>query len=113
MKHLDGRQPQLRLDAACGQPPVLFDLGPVAGVMIADYFIVRRCTLSVDDLYRRDGTYEYSGGINPKAIIALVLGVAIALIGLVVPSLRWLYDYAWFVGFFTAGGIYTLMVKSS
>jgi NCS1 family nucleobase:cation symporter-1 len=86
-------------------------LGPVAGVMIADYFIVRREKLVVDDLYRRGGEYEYSNGFNYKAIVALVCGVAIALIGLAVPSLRWLYDYAWFVGFFTAGGVYTALMR--
>ena len=86
-------------------------LGPVAGVMIADYFIVRRENLVVDDLYRRGGEYEYSNGFNYKAIVALVCGVAIALIGLAVPDLRWLYDYAWFVGFFTAGAVYTALMR--
>ena len=41
---------------------------------------------------------------NPRAIVALVAGVFVALIGLAVPPLRFLYDYAWFVGFFVAGG---------
>jgi nucleobase:cation symporter-1, NCS1 family len=81
-------------------------LGPVAGVMIADYFIVRHMNLNLPDLYRRGGTYEYSRGFNYRAITALALGIAVALIGLAVPSLRWLYDYAWFVGFFTAGAAY-------
>jgi len=86
-------------------------LGPVAGVMIADYFIVRRENLVVDDLYRRGGDYEYSGGFNYRAIVALVCGVAIALIGLAVPGLRWLYDYAWFVGFFMAGAVYVTLMR--
>lgn len=81
-------------------------LGPVAGVLIADYFLVRRMRLSVLDLYRRGGIYEYSGGYNLKALAALALGVGTALIGLVVPPLRFLYDYAWFVGFFVALGVY-------
>jgi len=88
-------------------------LGPVAGVMIADYFIVRRENLVIDDLYRRGGEYEYSNGFNYKAIVALVCGVAIALIGLAVPGLRWLYDYAWFVGFFAAGAVYTAFMQRS
>ena len=74
-------------------------LGPVAGIMIADYFIVRRRHLEVDDLYRRGGIYEYRNGVNPRAIVSLGLGIAVALLGLVVPPVRWLYDYAWFVGF--------------
>jgi nucleobase:cation symporter-1, NCS1 family len=86
-------------------------LGPVAGVMIADYFIVRRENLIVDDLYRRGGAYEYSGGFNYRAIASLALGVSVALIGLAVPALRWLYDYAWFVGFFTAGAVYAGLMR--
>jgi NCS1 family nucleobase:cation symporter-1 len=74
-------------------------LGPIAGVMIADYFLVRGRKLNVDDLYCRGGEYEYSRGYNPRALVSLALGVAAALLGLVVPSVRVLYDYAWFVGF--------------
>ena len=74
-------------------------LGPVAGIMICDYFIVRRRVLALDDLYLRDGQYEYSGGFNWNAIIALVAGAGIALIGLLISWLRVLYDYSWFVGF--------------
>jgi NCS1 family nucleobase:cation symporter-1 len=88
-------------------------LGPVAGVMIADYFIVRHLTLRVPDLYRRNGEYEYSNGFNYRAVGALALGIAVALIGLAVPALRWLYDYAWFVGFFTAGALYVVFMKSA
>ncbi len=85
-------------------------LGPVAGVMIADYFIVRGRVLNVDDLYRRSGEYEYKGGVNPRAIISLVLGVAVALIGLAIPAMRWLYDYAWFVGFGVSAAAYAVLM---
>jgi NCS1 family nucleobase:cation symporter-1 len=88
-------------------------LGPVAGIMIADYFLLRRTQLDTDSLYRHDGIYEYAGGINIRAIIALVAGVVVALIGLVVPSLRFLYDYAWFAGFFIAGGVYLALMKTA
>src|ERR1041385_7112011 len=43
-------------------------LGPVAGIMIADYFVVRRGVLNVNDLYKRHGIYEYSHGINWLAV---------------------------------------------
>jgi len=86
-------------------------LGPVAGVIIADYFVVRRCKLLVEDLYLRGGIYEYSAGFHWRAIGALAAGVAVALIGLLVPALRWLYDYAWFVGFFTAGVLYAALMR--
>ena len=88
-------------------------LGPVAGIMVADYFLVRRTQLDMPALYRRDGAYEYCGGINPVAILALVLGVVAALIGRVVPSLAFLYDYAWFLGFFVSGGLYALLMRRS
>jgi nucleobase:cation symporter-1, NCS1 family len=85
-------------------------LGPIAGIMIADYFLVRKCELDVDALYHSEGKYSYTRGVNWNAIIALAAGIAVALIGLVVPSLRWLYDYAWFVGFFVAGALYRLLM---
>src|SRR5881396_655789 len=74
-------------------------LGPVAGIMICDYFLIRRKCLLVDDLYLRGGEYEYSAGFNWRAIAALCIGSGIALIGLVIPAARFLYDYSWFVGF--------------
>jgi len=85
-------------------------LGPVAGVMIADYFIVRHRELNVDDLYRRGGEYEYSNGVNPRALVSLGLGVAMALLGLAIPGMRWLYDYAWFVGFGVSAATYVLLM---
>jgi NCS1 family nucleobase:cation symporter-1 len=86
-------------------------LGPIAGVMIADYFIVRRCELNVGDLYRRNGVYEYDGGVNYRALAALALGIVIALLGLAVPPVRWLYEYAWFVGFLVAGASYAILMQ--
>lgn len=88
-------------------------LGPIAGVMIADYFVVRKRRLNVDDLYRRGGEYEYRGGVNPRATMALALGVAMALLGLIVDSLRWLYDYAWFIGFFVSGATYMVLMRAT
>ncbi len=48
-------------------------LGPVAGIMISDYFILRKGRLAADDLYRRGGAYEYSNGVNPKALVSLAV----------------------------------------
>ncbi len=86
-------------------------LGPVAGVMIADYFLVRHSQLNTADLYRRGGAYEYRNGFNPAAIGSTLAGIAVALIGLVVPGLSWLYSYAWFAGFGVAAGVYVLAMK--
>jgi NCS1 family nucleobase:cation symporter-1 len=86
-------------------------LGPVAGIMVTDYFLIRKTELDVNSLYRKDGVYYYANGINLHAIAALALGVVIALVGLFVSPLRFLYDYAWFVGFFTAGAVYWLLMR--
>jgi NCS1 family nucleobase:cation symporter-1 len=86
-------------------------LGPVAGIMICDYFVVRKRVLQVDDLYLRGGVYEYSHGFNWMGLCALALGAGTALAGLVIPSLRTLYDYSWFVGFFVSFVAYYVLMK--
>ena len=88
-------------------------LGPVAGIMVADYFLLRHRHLVVPDLYRSNGLYTYTRGFNPRALFALVLGVVAALIGLLVPALRPLYDYAWFVGFFLSAAVYLALTYRS
>jgi len=88
-------------------------LGPIAGIMIFDYYLVRKRHLNTADLYRRNGAYEYSSGFNYKALIALAAGIALALVGLIFPPVRWLYDYAWFVGFLFSGVIYLLLMRRS
>jgi NCS1 family nucleobase:cation symporter-1 len=85
-------------------------LGPVAGIMVADYFVIRGTKLDSYSLYRRGGIYEYKNGINPAAMVALVIGVFAALVGKFVPRVAFLYDYAWFIGFFLSGAIYVLMM---
>jgi nucleobase:cation symporter-1, NCS1 family len=86
-------------------------LGPVAGIMICDYFVIRRRVLLVDDLYLRDGAYEYLRGFNWLAVAALLAGAGTALVGLVIPTLRTLYDYSWFVGFAVSFVTYYLFTK--
>ena len=86
-------------------------LGPIAGIMIADYFLVRRSRLIVPDLYRRNGVYAYDSGVNLRAVAALALGIVVALVGLLVPPLRILYDYAWFVGFAVSAMVYVALMQ--
>src|SRR5256714_11347116 len=95
-------------------------LGPIAGIMIADYFVVRRGVLALNDLYKRHGVYEYSSGFNGIAIAALVIGVAPNLPGFIA-ALRgapasgvWnaLYNWAWFVGFFLAAAVYMIGMRA-
>jgi len=86
-------------------------LGPIAGIMIADYFVLRKRVLDVEALYLLDGQYSYSGGVNWRAIAALACGIVIALAGLAIEPLRWLYDYAWFVGFFISAIAYLGLMR--
>jgi len=95
-------------------------LGPVAGIMIADYFAVRRGVLQVDDLYRRGGAYEYARGVNWVAVTAFVLGVLPNLPGFIAalsgtpttPLFTTLYNWAWFVGFAVASLVYVVGMKA-
>jgi NCS1 family nucleobase:cation symporter-1 len=88
-------------------------LGSIAGVLIVDYWLVRNKQLKLPDLYRAQGVYSYNGGWNWIAIIATLLGCFLAWIGRFVPTLRPLYDYAWFVGFGTAGIVYLVLMNAS
>ncbi|PYT17382.1 MAG: nitrate reductase [Acidobacteria bacterium] len=88
-------------------------LGPIAGIMISDYFVLRKRALDVDALYRSKGEYTYSHGVNWRAIAALGAGILVALLGLIVPPLRWLYDYAWFVGFLVSGVVYLGLMRGT
>jgi nucleobase:cation symporter-1, NCS1 family len=85
-------------------------LGPIAGVLICDYFVVRKKILVTEDLYRRGGQYEYSRGFHWAGVVALAAGAGVAFIGLVVPPLRVLYDYAWFVGFLVSFVVYLALM---
>jgi len=85
-------------------------LGTVAGVLIVDYWIVRKKQLVLGDLYRTTGTYAYKAGWNWRAVAATLIGCTLAWIGVKVPSLHVLYDYAWFVGFGTAAISYYLLM---
>jgi NCS1 family nucleobase:cation symporter-1 len=89
-------------------------LGPIGGIVIADYFLVRRTKLDLEGLYRLDGPYSYTKGVNWIAMLALVLGVAPNVPGFIDAAMGlegqsfWidLYQYAWFVGFGISGVVY-------
>lgn len=85
-------------------------LGPIGGILIADYFVYRRRKLNVNALYKPDGEYRFTGGVSIVAIISLIIGVLPSLPGFLVdvnllsashvPAfLSGLYNYAWFIGF--------------
>lgn len=97
-------------------------LGPVGGIMITDYYFIRKQQLQVNELYTRKGFYSFYRGINLKAIIALLAGILPNAPGFfvtvkLIPGdwfpgwISHLYNYAWFVGFFVSGLIYWLLMK--
>jgi NCS1 family nucleobase:cation symporter-1 len=99
-------------------------LGSIAGVLIADYWLVRRKRLALADLYRPKGAYSYIGGWNVRAVAATLLGCGLAWGGLVIQALypgddhgsfaRFiisLYNYAWFVGFLASGISYLVLTR--
>lgn len=87
-------------------------LGSIAGVMITDYWLIRHKQLVLADLYLPDGEYSYDKGWNWRAVVATIAGCACAWIGLVVPALHVVYDYAWFVGFFVSAGVYYSLTRT-
>lgn len=97
-------------------------LGPIGGILIADYYFIRKQYLAVDELYSHKGRYFFSNGFNKAAIIALILGILpnvpgflVTIRALPVESVpAWiagLYHYAWFVGFLVSGLIYYILMK--
>lgn len=89
-------------------------LGPVLGILIADYYVVRKKRLELAELYKEEGIYAYSKtGFNKAAMIALFIGVFAALIGYWVPVLSFLYSLSWFTGFIMSFVLYCLLMKKS
>ena len=93
-------------------------LGAIGGILIADYFLLRKTRLDLPGLYRKDGPYWYANGFNPAALVALVLGIAPCVPGFVgtVTSIQvapiWmdLYNYAWFISFGVSFVVYVGMM---
>jgi NCS1 family nucleobase:cation symporter-1 len=97
-------------------------LGPVGGIMIIDYYFIRRQQLDVDALYQPRGAYSFGNGFNNRALIALLLGILPNVPGFLttikvipldsVPAwIAQLYNYAWFVGFFVSAIIYLVLMR--
>jgi NCS1 family nucleobase:cation symporter-1 len=97
-------------------------LGPIAGVLIIDYYFIRKTELDVDQLYRDNGIYSYGNGWNMAAIVAFVAGVLPNIPGFlnaafpasfpeVGAGFKMIYTYAWFVGVVISAIVYGLMMK--
>lgn len=95
-------------------------LGPIAGILLVDYYLIRRTELNQQALFSHGGEYGYRGGWNPAAVVALILGVLPNLPGFLAaagfsgpasPFFSAVYTYAWFVGLGMAGAVYWLWMK--
>lgn len=87
-------------------------LGPVLGILIADYYFIRKKTLALAELYKEEGAYAYGKtGFNKAAMIALFSGIFLALIGYWVPQLNFLYTLSWFTGFIISFVLYYILMK--
>lgn len=97
-------------------------LGPIGGIMIADYYFIHKQNLNVNELYQLRGEYSFRNGFNKFAIIALLMGILPNVPGFLInikvinKEVVWswlaqLYNYAWFVGFFVSGIIYMIMMR--
>jgi NCS1 family nucleobase:cation symporter-1 len=109
--------------------------GAIAGILIADYWLIRRKHLRLADLYRPDGIYRYGGGWNWRAVVALLVGAILAIGGAytpagqsgpfpetgVLPFLKWdlaigeftfnLYDYSWVVALVVGFLLYWVLAR--
>jgi nucleobase:cation symporter-1, NCS1 family len=100
-------------------------MGAIGGILIMDYWVLRRRALSLRDLYLREGIYGYQGGFNPAAIVALVVGMLPVIPGflraITTPGGRvadpglfdHVYSYAWFVTFIISGAVYLALMRGS
>lgn len=96
-------------------------LGAVGGILIADYFLIRRTKLDLAGLYKGDGPYRYISGWNPIAMFALVIGIAPCVPGFIGTVTTWkapsiwmdMYHYAWFISFGVSFVLYAVLMKAT
>ncbi len=98
-------------------------LGAIGGILIIDYYLIRKMELDLDSLYQKSGEYWYNGGYNMIAMVALAAGILPCVPGFLVEAgllsgdsvpqfFQTIYTYAWFVSFGLAGGIYYGMTRA-
>ncbi|WP_409272147.1 allantoin permease [Neobacillus sp. SCS-31] len=88
-------------------------LAPIAGVMLAHYFVVSKTEIELGELYSKDGKYNYKNGFNVNALITATIAGVLCLIGNFVPLLKPLYEISWFVGVISAFIIYIVLQMRS
>jgi NCS1 family nucleobase:cation symporter-1 len=98
-------------------------MGAIGGILIADYWVLRRQQLALPELFQSSGRYRYSNGVNWKAVAALVLAILPVVPGFIRAALTpggqvadpgfldHLYTYAWFVTFGLSSVLYLIFMK--
>ena len=88
-------------------------IGPLFGILIADYYFVRRQHVDVDELYtlRPTGRYWYSKGYNPAAVWTMIPSALAPIACVVIPSLQWLGNYSWFIGMGIGLVLYPVLMR--
>jgi NCS1 family nucleobase:cation symporter-1 len=95
-------------------------MGAIAGIMICDYWVLRRRQLDLRALFDPHGRYSYTGGVNWRAMIALVLAIAPCVPGFLeaatgkmidtIPLFETIYTYAWFITFAIGFVLYGILM---
>ncbi len=92
-------------------------IGPLFGILIADFYLIRKQKVVVDDLFTMDakGEYHYAGGYNVVAIVALIASGVLSIGTVVLPKLvgvaTWLSDYSWFIGCGAGFALYYVLAR--
>ena len=83
-------------------------LGPIAGIMVVDFFLIKNKNLNVLELYKNNGIYA---GWGWRAQVAFFIPAILALLGTMVSSLNWFYSYGWFTGSILGGLLYFFLAR--
>ncbi|MHA0917221.1 NCS1 family nucleobase:cation symporter-1 [Kosakonia cowanii] len=88
-------------------------IGPLFGILLADFYLIKRGKVFVDDLFTvsPNGRYWYKNGFNPKAIAALLPSVMVGLVISFIPALHEVANFSWFIGVFLGAGCYCWLAR--
>ncbi len=88
-------------------------LGPLFGIMMVDYFLVKKGQVNVDELFQtnHDGPYWYRKGVNPKALWAFIPTATVTAIIALVPTFEFWAPFSWIIGTLAAAGVYYAIAR--